>query len=247
MTEIENQAANASHPRLGGALLAVTALLSLAFVMHHPVVQAHNDIAAVAADVRSVARVDRIVHGGLMAIYGVQALGFYLFSRWLGFGRPAVAAGFLAFAAGVVVMIIPATLDGFVTPDIMEACLNAPGGCAAADASMSRLVAIMIQDFTKIALVAVSLGGACWSLALLLGKGVSNRIGGAVGFIFAGVPTFQLLFSAVYLQPGNLAGIILAQVLWSLTAASLMFLGGRFGDPGSNAKPRDDAPTEALP
>ena len=226
MTDTEDQASVGNGLRFGGALLAVTAASTLILVMHHPVLHAHHDMAEIATGIGALARMDRIVHGGLMATFAVQALGFYIFSIRLGFRNPAVAAGFLAFAAGVVVMVVPTTLDGFVTPDLAAACQRAQGGCTVADASVLRLVAMMIQDFTKVALVSISLVTACWSLALIMRKGLASRSVGIIGVVCAALPASVLFFSDVYLQPGNLAGIIAAQVVWGLTVAGLMIFGG---------------------
>ncbi len=212
--------------RFGGVLLALTGLLTLVLVMHHPVLRAHHGIGEMATGIRALAAMDRIVHGALMFILGVQALGFYIFSARIGFRHPAVVAGFIAFAVGVVVMIVPTTLDGFVTPDVAQACLATPGGCTAADASVFRLVAAMIQDFTKVALLATALGAGCWSLALLLRRGLANRLAGSAGLLCAGIPASILLFSDLHLRPDNLAQIIAAQAVWCLIAAGLLIVGG---------------------
>jgi hypothetical protein len=222
MTAIEEQVAGRHGLRFGGALLAVTALLTLILIMHHPVLPHHQTMAETAEGIGASAKMDRIIHGGLMATLGVQVLGFYIFSCRMGVRNPIIAAGFLAFLAGVLVMIIPATLDGFVTPDLTEACLRVQGGCTVTDASVLRFVALAIQDFTKVALVAISLGTACWSMALLTRKGLPSRSAGLIGLICAVIPAAVLLLSPVYLRPGNLAWIIAAQVIWSLVVAGLM-------------------------
>jgi hypothetical protein len=228
MTVTETQVPDRTTTRLGGGLLAFTALMTMVLVMHHPVLTARYGVTAFAAGVRPLAQMDRIVHGGLMAIFSVQALGFYIFSQSLGLRRPAVAAGFMAFVAGVVVMAVPTTLDGFVTPDLAEACAQTQGGCTAADASVLRLVATMIQNFTKVALVSMCLGTGAWSLALLSSKGLLTRGIGIVGLICAAMPASVLFFSAVYLQPANLAKIIASEVIWTLVVAGLMiFRNGR--------------------
>lgn len=203
-------------------LLAVPAVLTLVLVMHHPVLRDGHDVASVVNGIGSLATMDRLVHGGLIVVLGIQTLGFYLFSAWLGWERPAVAAGFIGYAAGVLLMIVPATLDGFVTPDLAATCLTAPHGCGATDASVFRLVAIMIQDFTKLALVVMAAGITGWSVALLGGKTLPVRVGGIAGLVCAAVPVVILLSSSVTLKPGNLAGMIASQTVWSLLAAALL-------------------------
>ena len=206
----------------GAVLLALTGLFTLALVLNHPVLAGRHDVKAVAVGIQALARVDRLVHGLLMVVLGLQAVGFCIFSARLGWRSPAAAAGFLAFAAGAVVMTIPATLDGFVTPDLAEACLKLPLGCGAPDAGAFRLVAVMIQDFTKLALILMAAAAAAWGLALLARPGWLSRVAGLIGLACAAAPTWVLLTSAILLQPGNLAQIMGAQVVWSLAAAAVL-------------------------
>jgi hypothetical protein len=208
--------------RFGAALLALTGLFTLALVMNHPTLGARHDIQAVAVGIQALARADRLVHGLLMLVLCLQAIGFYIFSARLGWRSPAVGAGFVAFAAGVVVMTIPATLDGFVTPDLAIACLKLPAGCAAPDAGAFRLVAVMIQDFTKLALILMSAAALGWGLALVFRRGWLNLLAGLIGVACAAVPAWVLLTSQVTLRPDNLAQVIAAQVVWSLVAAGVL-------------------------
>jgi len=212
--------------RFGAALLALTGLFTLGLVTNHPTLGARHDVQAVAVGIQALARVDRLVHGLLMLVLCLQAIGFYIFSARLGWRSPAVGAGFTAFAAGVVVMTIPATLDGFVTPDLAAACLKLSMGCSGADAGALRLVAVMIQDFTKLALTLMSAAALGWGLALVPRGGWLSRIAGVVGLVCAVLPAWVLLTSEVYLRPGNLAEIIAAQVVWTLAAAAVLLLGG---------------------
>jgi hypothetical protein len=213
--------------RVGGAILALTGVLMLGLILNHPTVAGHQAVQALAVSIGRVAAVDRLVHGMLMAIIGLQAVGFYVFAARLGLRGPAVAAGLMAFTAGAVVMVIPATLDGFVIPDVASACLKLAGGCGAADVGALRLISAMIQDFTKVALILMSAASAAWGAALAVRRGWLTRIAGVVGLACAVVPAWVLLTAVVNLRPGNLAQIIAAQVVWALVAAGVLLFGAR--------------------
>jgi hypothetical protein len=204
------------------AFLAVPAVLSFVLILHHPFLRGAHGAEDLARAVAAAAPMDRFVHGGLVAMFGVQVLGFQLFSARLGWGRPAVAAGFIAYAAGALLVVIPSVLDGFVIPDLAGACLARPAGCGDVDEGVFRLVAVVIQDFSKAALVALSAGTIGWAIALLTGQGLPGRAVGAIGLVCAAAPIAILLLSNVRLQPGNLAGFIASQVVWSLLAAAFM-------------------------
>ena len=210
--------------RFGAALLALTGLFTLALVLNHPVLAGRHDVKAVAAGIQALAAADRMVHGLLMVVLGLQAVGFFILSARLGWRSPAVGAGFTAFVAGAVVMTIPATLDGFVTPDLAGACLKLPMGCSATDAGAFRLVAVMIQDFTKLALILMSVAAAGWGLALVFRRGWLNRLAGAAALACGIIPAWVLLTSAINLRPANLAQIVAAQVVWSLVAAAVLLV-----------------------
>lgn len=213
-----------SGDRLAATLLAVPSLLTLVLVSHHPVLGAHP-AGGIAAGMAALAGMDKFTHGGLIATLGLQVLGFYLFSARLGWERPTVAAAFMAYAAGVVFMVIAATLDGFVTPDLVAGTCP-PGSMTCANSnSVFHLVSVMIQDFSKLALVIMSVATACWAAALFAEKDAVDRGAAIIGIVCAIVPVAILLITGVRLRPGNLVGMVIAQVAWNLLAAMLMMRG----------------------
>ncbi len=214
---------------LAAALLGLPAILSFILILHHPTLHGIHGSAQAAQHIQATATLDGIVHGGLMLLYGMQAVGFYLLSAWLGWRRPAVVAAFMAYTASVIILAIPATLDGFVTPDIIAGCLPSLQGCADAEKAAFPIIGAMIQDFTKVALVTTDIATLFWSLTLLSIKSLAGRAAGVAGLLCGAVPMGIMLFSNIRLQPGNLAVVILAQVIWSLIAAALMMDGAAVG------------------
>jgi len=206
---------------LAARLLMVTAVLSLVAVLHHPVLPPVHGAAETAQAIRSLAGMDRLVHGALIVLFALQMVGFYYFSAGLGFRRPMVVAGFVAYAAGALTMIIPATLDGFVTPDLVEECAIA-ARCGDGQGALITLIAVAIQDFTKIALAAISVSTLCWGAVLIGGPGRIQRAAGLVGLACAMAPLAALAVSRIHLVPGNLAVIVAAQLVWNLVAATAM-------------------------
>lgn len=210
-----------SSSRFAGAVLALTAFLTLVAVLHHPVLHGPRNMnfIEIARGLQAVALMDRVIHGSLIAILSLQLVSLYVFSTGLGLRRPIIAAGLMAYAAGVVLMVIPSMLDGFVTPDLATACLARLYGCNATDVSVFTLVSLMIQNLTKVALVAMAVGIFCWSIALLLGRDRIDRASGLIGMPLAAAPVIIFMSSNIHLGPENLAGIIASQVAWNLIVA----------------------------
>lgn len=217
--------ANSLPPRsidmVAGIALVLSAILSLIAILHHPTLENVQGAEEAARAIHSLAGMDKLVHGALMVIFSVQAIGFYYFSARLGFDRPAVLVGFMAYAFGVIILFIPTTLDGFVTPDLTDACAASPH-CGTLPSGVIGLIAIAIQDFTKISLVAMSLATLSWSVALVRFPGWMNRAAGCISFACGIAPLAVFGFFSVYLRPDNLAAIILAPLIWTLTAGALM-------------------------
>ncbi|GJG86327.1 hypothetical protein tb265_15080 [Gemmatimonadetes bacterium T265] len=228
----DDRPADRPADRLAAALLAGPALLTLVLVLHHPVLRGAHGAAGVAAGVAAISPALRLMHGGVLVLLAVQVLGFFRFSARMGWDRAAVAAGFLAYAAGTAVTAVPALLDGFVAPDLAAACLRAAQGCGPADGAVFRLVAVVIQDFTKAGLMAMSAGTGAWALAVLAGaagRGAAravDRVAGVVGLVCAVTPVVGLLGADVWLGPGNLAGFLAPQTVWAVLAAAVVGRGG---------------------
>lgn len=221
-TEIFLRPAN-STDKYAGFILAVTALLSLLAILHHPTLEGVHSAKETVDAIRALAGMDKLVHGTLMLIFSAQAIGFYYFCRQLGFGRLTVLAGFVAQMIGTVVLIIPTTLDGFVTPDLVDACARS-AECGVLPKATIYLIAVAIQDFTKIALVAISLATLLWSLALITLPGMIHRAIGALGLLCGVGPIAVFALSSLTLQPDNLAAIMMAPIVWTLAVALLLIL-----------------------
>ena len=197
-------------------VLAGAGLLSFAVVLHHPTLQGVHDAQGIAHAIHALGNRDRAVHGSLMALIALQTAAYWRFTVRLGPERPLALMGFVAYALATAMMMIPATLDGFVTPDLSDACLPA-SPCGGGREAMFALVSACIQDFTKLALAATSFAILFWAIA-----GVRGRSGLAtvlIGIVCAIPPLAVLWQSGLRLQPYNLALFLLGQVAWGLTAA----------------------------
>lgn len=227
---------------VAATLLVGPALLTLVLVLHHPVLPpappGGRTVAETAADIVHLGPALGIVHGALLALLAAQTLGLQRFSARLGWGRLTVAAGFLAYVAGVLLLAIPALLDGFVTPAVAAACVRAAREavreCGPADGATLRLVAVMIQVFTKAGLLLLSAAAGAWAVALLGGAGdvggfgpaARRRAVGALGIVCAVAPALVLVGTALWLRPGTLAALLAAQSVWACAVGALMARAG---------------------
>ena len=119
----EHPAEGAAATRAGTILLIATALELLAMA-HHPTVTPHalpgvTVIEQAVQQIPKLAALSGLVHALLMALMLTVVYSLVEFALRRGLTRPAVRAGCIAYAAGVIVMLGAALVSGWVTPGLM--------------------------------------------------------------------------------------------------------------------------------
>jgi hypothetical protein len=208
-----------------GWLLAVTTLLSLIVIAHHPVASGH-DPAAVLRNVAASGNTDRWVHGLVILIVLLLTTGISGFAWRLGIAHPLVMAGWLSQVFGAVALIGAGLIDGFVIPDL------AGMGAARGEAGAYDLLALCgawIQADTRLGFVLTALS------AVFLGHALLHHRGGAlwIGLLGIGVGGFSAVFVLTLtarFNPPLLLAYMTGQTAWYLTVAFWMIRGLRRPD-----------------
>lgn len=222
-----------------GGIIGVAAVGTLVMIMHHPVLGHTPTAEAATAGIRRLASLDRMVHGVILGLMGLMTLGFLHLTQRLGFGRPAPAAGFVAFAAGALFTGMAAVFDGFIIPDLGEHCAQTgvdAAACSQTALDLLRLCAVAVQEFTKVGLVAMSLGIAFWGVAFLHRRDPKGVLGLALGLagLAAGLaPAAMIVFAPFRLSPHKLLMVFAAQAVWYLAVAAFLIFARR---PAENAE-----------
>jgi len=201
-----------------GWLLAVTTLLSLILIAHHPVADLRNPARGL-QNIVAMGNTDRWVHGLLILIVVLLATGFSGFAWRLGVAHPLVMAGWLSQILGAMALIGAGLIDGFIIPD-----LAARGGAAAYD--LIGLGGIWIQADTKLGLVLTAASAVFFGHALLHHRGGALWIG-LLGIGVGGFSAAFVLTMAARFNPPLLLAYMSAQAAWHLTVAFWMIRGLR--------------------
>jgi hypothetical protein len=206
--------------RAAAAGVAAAAVLSIVFVALDPEVQAHGARAVLEA-IAANAPVHQGVHAAeslfvLMLAHGVASLG-----ARLGWSRPPVRFGLLAYMAGALAMLAATTFDGLVTPAVAAAWLR-PQHDVQAGLEAVRFAGISVQSFATMAWGLQALGASVLSAALMADGGVRRRLGG-LGLLAAVVTIAALLASGPAMDTMAVVGILLTQAVWNLTCAAVLW------------------------
>jgi hypothetical protein len=209
-----------AHPTIAGTVIGIATVLTIALVAHHPVA-AGQDHSEILNDIVRQASMDRLVHGGLIAIVGALLFGFSLFASCLDASRPLIRLGLIAYTAGCAGLVGAAVIDGFITPDIATRFAAAPADDLRVAYGFLIFGGSAIQYLTKLSFVLLSTGIASWSLALI-GAGGPRRWAGLFGLIAGGVPTLLILTTGTVMTPYSLIAILALQGVWNLAISALL-------------------------
>ena len=213
-----------STERTAAVLIFIPALLSFVMVLHHPVLRLGDTqgSAALATGIGRIASETRIFHGLILVLVAVQALGLYRFAERLGLSRLWVRAGILFYGLSTVLMFVPGTIDGLVTPLLGSRCFGDAPQCANSLAGSLTFAWAAIQAFTTIALALQALGLLSWSVALALSSGW-QRWAGICGGLLAIAPLAMLGTLDRAIDPLVLAEIIIFEAIWAMAAAIMLW------------------------
>ena len=199
-----------------GWLLAVTTVLSLAVIAHHPMADMH-DPARHLANIVAIGQADCWVHGLVIVVTLLLTTGFSGFAWRLGVAHPLVMAGWLAQLFGATALIGAALLDGFVVPD-----LAARGGANAYD--FLAFCGIWLQADTRLGFVLIAVSAVFFGHALLHHRGGALWIG-LLGIAVGGFSAVFLLAMTARFNAPLLLAYMTGQAVWHLTVAFWMIRG----------------------
>jgi hypothetical protein len=204
--------------RTVGVVAIATGIAALALLASHP-----SDEARTFADVlKSEAAnrlIDGIVHGGFIAVLGLQLVCYSVFSVRLGLSRVATIAGLVFFAMGAVFLSGSMVIDGLATPVIAARYLVAPDKLEYAK-SLFVLMGTLVGLLMPIGLMFHSAAIMAWSWALAsTGR---SRFVGIAGLGLGGAMGVALTLGFVQLNPLVLMGTLVGTALWACSVGALL-------------------------
>jgi len=209
-----------SDARLSAALIGSSWILSIVLMTHHPTTHG-GGMAAALEEMAHEAPLAGFVHGGLVVLMVLGLCGFTGFVRILGWHRPAVRAGMIGYALGVVAMSGAALTNGFVLQGIARGYVQ---GSVADPESLRNILELCHQVNQVLARAGVfAFAGAvvAWSLVMLPRRGTAAGIAVA-GIIIGAASSAGLLSGHLRLDVHGMGAVVLALGIWSLAVAFWM-------------------------
>jgi hypothetical protein len=209
--------------RAAGLLLGLAAVTSIVFVMLDPEV-VETTSRAILQGVAAAAPTHRVVHAVELACVAGLGFGFASLAQRVGLRRPAVLAACLAYLMGCIAMLVAAVTDGFITGDVASYFLL-PGHSVDTGREMLHVCYIVIQDFATASWFFQSVGVLALAWSLLPSPGLQRAVGW-VGLATGALPPIAILATYPAMDGSVVIGILLAQLVWNVAAATLLIRRG---------------------
>jgi hypothetical protein len=153
-----------------------------------------------------------LVHGGMILFLFVLLVGFVAMSLRRGLMNALVLAALIAYAISAVAHFGAATINGFIVPSL---------GTSAEPPSheIFRLCWQANQALAKLGVFATGAAYILWSLDLLRGPGVTNRIIALAGFAAGALPAAAIATEALKMDVHGAFIIYAIHALWAALIA----------------------------
>jgi hypothetical protein len=217
---VPGEARSRAAARAAGALLIGGSILEIATMAHHPSVHAH-DLAAVLVQLRALSAASAWVHGVLIALMLTVFFALTEFAWQRGITRPAIRAGLIAYAAGVVAMMGAALVDGFVTPRLAIMAAGLGAADLSITAQLLHLCILFNQALAHLGAIAMSVAIIAWSLDLLRRAGLERALGVAGMAIGLGCVA-ALIAGVLQLDVHGMMLVLVLQAAWTIGLGVLL-------------------------
>lgn len=204
------------NSKIYGWILAIASLIALAFIAHHPEADFHNPTNGL-ENMSAIGPAGRIVHGTLIFMVLLFAIGFTGFALKIGIKHPLVMAGWISYIIGTMAMIQAASIDGFLLTDIS----NKMSANRQLAYDLIHLSMIYNQILARLGFCLMALGAIFWGIALIHFNGIKRLIGFS-SFLIGAVSVAFVLINSDRIDVKVLLLYMIVQLVWHLIIATWM-------------------------
>ncbi|MES2130434.1 MAG: hypothetical protein V4463_24445 [Pseudomonadota bacterium] len=207
--------------RSAGIAIACATILSIIFVALDSGASGKNP-QEIMQSMIAMRSMKSLVHGVAIASVLSYAFGYATLAQKLDLRRPLVLGGLTTYLIGCMAMIGATILDGFISTDVAQSFVGASPEGVKTGYNLIVFAGIALTDLAKLGWVLQAVAACAWAVCLMAERGFAR----AVGFI--GMASGVLVLAAVFSSGVNMSmaailSILVAQALWNLAAATLLF------------------------
>lgn len=209
----------AERDRVSALIIGGGSLLMGFAMAHHPTAHGH-DLPEVLHSMARINSLNAWVHGSLLVIVGLLAIGYAGFSDGLRFPRLA-RAGRPAYFAGALAMGVAGLINGFAAPAVARKLTASPAQDLNAAGPVFSALWELNQAFAAAGVVATGAAVVLWSMALVRQGGLGRWVG-AAGIVATAALLIALIGGWLTLNVHGFGLFVLVQAVWGLMVAASM-------------------------
>jgi hypothetical protein len=205
-------------------ILIAGAGVMVAFMAMHPTTHAH-DVSGFVVEMGSISTRNAIVHGTLIAVFGIILLGLWGLAERIGMGSMLVRAGMLGHGTGWLALAGAAMVNGFIMPATVA---HRGGDDPATIDRLKPLLALCMetnQALARAGVVAIAAAVVLWSIAMLRRADGYRAVGG-VGLACGVLPLVAMAAGHLPMSVHGFGAFVLLLAVWYV-AAGVQLVRGR--------------------
>lgn len=206
--------------RASGLLLLGTSILGVAFMAMHPTSHSHTP-AGFAAEAASGMRGTEPIHGILVSLSILSAVGCVGLADLLGWHRLGVRMALAALAFGAACGAAAGLINGFVVPATAATYAGVDSAQSEALVPLLRLCRAANATCARADVIGLSCAALLFSALLLRSPG-SRRVVGIVGLICGITPLVLLSIGRLPMNVHGFGFFVLLQSIWTLSVGVML-------------------------
>jgi hypothetical protein len=203
-----------------GVIIAVSTLLSLFMMMHHPTV-ASKDIVAQVTEVQHESFLNNAVHGSLILFVLLTLTAFSIYSNHRGKKFLTISIAHLFYFLGSIAMVAAALINGFIYPDFLQGYGSASPQELAQLPMFKSLLWSANQTLGKLGVITISIAIFFWSINLWRDEGIVKVVA-VVGMVIGLYCSMAIILGFLTLNLAGMTQVVIIQGSWNLAMAYLM-------------------------
>ena len=211
-----------SNQQIAGAMIALSSVMSIILMAHHPTTGAH-EIAGQVAEIANEARINRFVHGGLIGLLFLNLSAFTIYAMTRGVNNLAVLIALFAYIIGTLLMTGAALVNGFIYPEFLQQTARYHPDLLQYTPLFRSFSWNINQVLADTSVVAISAAMILWSINLFQSHAVQKLIA-LVGIVVGVVITSLMLSGWLRLDLMGMTAVVVSQTIWNLGIAYLLIL-----------------------
>jgi hypothetical protein len=165
-----------------------------------------------------------VVHGALIATFGLLVAAFSQLAVRLGEHSLIARAGLVAFGTGGLAFVAAALVSGFIVPDFIARYQDRPHEELEVAQHLLGMCRAVNQVCSRVGVTGVAVAILLWSMLLFRHRGATATVG-ALGCVAGAALTVGLLSGYLRMDVHGMLVVVLVQAAWGLSVSALLIRG----------------------